>query len=274
MTSDYTVEVINGVGIVKNNMLDAVDVSHGFTTRLGGISKPPIDTLNLGFNRPEPRETVIENYKRLCDAYGLDFNSLVLVSYEHGTNVEQVTRKDTGRGIFENLEPLPPCDGIVTNDPEVTLFTLHADCSAFFVVDPIKRAIGLAHAGWKGTFGKIGENLVKKLQECYGCKPADLYAVVSPCICRNCFEVGKDIADMFRKEYGDDVVSYTHIDDSKAYVDIRQAAHIIFENAGLLKEHIGDIPMCTYENPDLLYSYRRDGRNKTGAMGAFLKLGK
>lgn len=263
-----------GVGVVTSDMLSALDVKHGFTTRLGGESKPPIDTLNLGFNRPEPRSIITENYKRLCREYDIPFESLVLVKYVHGTNVLEVTAKDCGRGIDENKPALFDCDGIVTNDPDVTLFTLHADCSAFFAVDPNKRAIGLAHAGWRGTYGRIGVRLIEKMRELYGCEPCDMYIAVGPCICGDCYEVSNDVAELFTREFDDDSLAKPHREESKKYLDIRRAAQIQFLQAGINEERFSVIPCCTFENPDLFYSFRRDGRGKTGAMGAFLRIGK
>lgn len=272
MNSNYTLRLENGVGIVTSSLLDGIGIKHGFTTRLGGVSEKPIDSLNLGFNRPEPRENIVENYRRLCNAYGLNFESLVLVSYAHGTNVVKVTAKDCGRGISLDKDPLPECDGIITNDPNVTLFTLHADCSAFFVADPIKRAIGLAHAGWRGTYGRIGKNLIDRMVKEYDCNASDMFAVVSPCICGDCYEVSEDVADMFVKEYDCKELIKPHARKGKFYLDIRRAARLQFIEAGLPKKQIADINSCTFENEDLFYSYRRSGRDKTGAMGAFLTL--
>lgn len=272
MTGDYTLHIKDGVGIVTSALLDNIGVRHGFTTRLGGISAKPIDTLNLGFNRPEPRKNVTANYKKLCSAYCLDYEKLVLVSYVHGNTVQEVTPKDCGRGIREECEPLPPCDGIVTNSPDVVLFTLHADCSAFFVVDPKEKAIGLAHAGWRGTKGRIGAELIRKMNELYGSRASDMYAVISPCICGNCYEVDRETGESFVKEFSDERLISQHPDTKKVYLDIRAAAEDAFLSAGILPEHLGHIPCCTFEREELFYSYRRSGRDKTGAMGAFLTL--
>ena len=272
MRGDYTLRMQNGVGIVTSDMLDGLGVLHGFTTRYGGKSAAPLDTLNLGFNRPEPRDIITKNYRLLCAAYGLDFDKLVLVSYVHGNNVLEVTRKDCGRGINPALPKLPDCDGIVTNDPDVVLFTLHADCSALFVVDAKRRAIGLAHAGWRGTKGRIGAKLIEKMHTLYGTDSSDVYAVISPCICGKCYEVGRDVGEEFLSEFVDERIIAPHSDPEKMYIDIRLAAEDSFLAAGVPSEHIGHIPCCTYERDELFYSYRRTGRDKTGAMGAFLTL--
>lgn len=272
MQNDYTLFMSKGVGIVRSDLFSSLGIAHGFTTRIGGNSKAPLDSLNLGFNRPEPREVTESNCRALCEAYNISFESLVLVSYVHGTNVLEVTRDDRGRGIKKELAPLPDCDGIVTNDPEVTLLTLHADCSALFVADPIKKAIGLAHAGWRGTLGRIGEGLITKMRELYGSRAEDMYALISPCICGDCYEVGRDVADSFIREFGTDGVVKRHEDPEKAYLNIRLAAETGFLQAGISPLRLACIPCCTYENADLFYSYRRDGRDRTGAMAAYLRL--
>lgn len=272
MTDISKFVITDSICTLTSNLISQTGVLHGFTTRKGGNSRPPLDSLNLGFNRPEPREIIESNYHALCDACGVDYSSLVLVNYVHGTNVKAVTAADCGRGICKGKEPLPPCDGIVTNDPNVTLFTLHADCAALFVVDPVKKAIGLAHAGWRGVFGRMGQKLADKLSECYGSDPKDLVAAISPCICKNCYEVSLELAQSFADEFGKECAVFNHKNPEKAYIDIMLAAYKGFCDAGVPCSNISKMDFCTYEHSELFYSYRRSGKDKTGAMGAFLSL--
>ena len=261
-----------GVGvIVSARLCNEPGVAHGFTTRLGGVSPAPFDSLNLGTTRPEPWENIIANYKRLCAAYGLEYEKLTLVKHEHGDNIIRVDRSDAGRGIAR--EPFDFCDGLVTNDPEVTLVTCHADCSAFFLYDRRTRSIGLAHAGWKGMFKRIGGKLAKRLQSEYGADPADMIAVVGPCICEKCFEVEAELAERFAEEFNSPDIYTLGVGEKagKGYVALQAAAIIQLMDAGVPFENISLMRRCTLEEKELFFSYRRDGKG-TGSMAAFLRL--
>ena len=260
-----------GVGIIRSKRLeDTPGVTHGFTTRIGGVSKPPFDTLNLGTSRDEPMANILENYRRLAAAYGLEYGELALVRHEHGDTILRIDRSHGGRGVA--LEPLGFSDGFVTNDPLVTLMTCHADCSAFFIYDPKTRSIGLAHAGWKGMYKRIGQKLAQRLQTEFGADPKDMIAVIGPCICGKCFEVERELAQSFANEFDcPDIYSVREDKPDKGYVSLRAAAVIQLLDAGVKKESISIMGLCTMEEKELFYSFRRDGKG-TGSMAAFLKL--
>lgn len=263
----------HGVGIiVSERFLREPSLSHGFTTRIGGVSEPPFDSLNLGTSRDEPWANIMANYHCLADAYGLDFSELALVRHEHGDNILKLTGKDGGRGVAR--EPFDFCDGFVTNDPDVTLMTCHADCSAFFVYDRVTRSIGLAHAGWKGMFKRIGQKIVQRLQIEYGAEPQNMIAAVGPCICEKCFEVETELAESFAKEFDCPDIYTAGVGEKsdKGYVALRAAAIIQLMDAGVPFESISIMDHCTLEESGLFYSYRRDGK-QTGSMAAFLRLG-
>ena len=262
----------DGVGIIVSERLKREpSIVHGFATRRGGVSKPPFDTLNLGTSRNEPWDNIMENYKRLSSAFELNFNELSLVRHEHGDNIIRLEKEDAGRGV--SREQLDFCDGIVTNVPEVTLVTCHADCSGFFIYDKRTRSIGLAHAGWKGMFKRIGQKLVKRLEDEYGARPDDMIAAICPCICRECFEVEAELAESFASEFNcpDIFVRGTGEKADKGYVSLQAAAVIQLLDAGVRHENISIMDLCTVENRELFYSYRRDGHD-TGSMAAFLRM--
>ena len=269
--SAFGISEKGGVYVVTSDLLSQRGgVKHGFSTRPGGVSAPPFDSLNLGTTRPEPWENIMENYRRFSAACGVEFSELTLVRHEHGTNILRLDAKDAGRGITR--EPFGFCDGFVTNDPGVTLVTAHADCSAFFLYDERTRSIGLAHAGWKGMFGRIGQKLVERLNKEYGADPKDIVAAVGPCICENCFEVDLSLAESFAREFDcPDIFFEKPTAPGKGFVSLRAAAVIQLMDAGVPIENISVIPLCTYERSDLFFSYRRDGKG-TGSMAAFMKL--
>lgn len=262
-------EVKYGLGVFRaKSLMEAEGVLHGFTARVGGVSPPPFDSLNLRLGRDDPEENVRENFRRLCAREGIEEKSLTIVSFEHGNTVLRVNASDAGRGYC--YEPLPACDGIATNDPAVTLVTDHADCGCIFVYDPEKKAVGLAHAGWKGTLGRIGGNLVALMAREFGSDPARLIAATGPCICQKCYEVDEELALRFAAEFKTDACAYPGR-SGKAQLSLEAAAAIQLMDAGVLPEHITLMEKCTYENPETLFSHRRD-RNGTGDMAGFIKI--
>lgn len=257
-----------GVGVLTIPQLDTAGLKHGFTTRAGGVSPGPFKSLNLNRSRGDCAKNVELNYGIFCESMGLDINSLVMVSYVHGTAVKRVSKADQGRGI--SREPLEPCDGIITNDPGVVLLTLHADCGAYFVYDPVNNAAGLAHAGWKGTLGRIGSAMIEAMSKEFGSKSKDMFVGIGPCICRDCFEVAEELGRRFIDEFGFDSLC-SEGKTGKLMLDLEMASAIQFVESGILPEHLTIMGACTFENSGMFYSYRRDS-GITGSMAAFIQV--
>ena len=244
-------------------------LAHGFSARTGGISEGHLWSLNMSFTREEePRAMTMENYRIFCEAEGIPVESMVMDSYEHGTTVRQVDRKDRGKGY--DLPSLPACDGLVTDDPEVTLMTGHADCMAFYFADLKKHCIGLAHAGWRGAFSRIGCEVVKKMTECFGTDPKDLIAAVGPSICPDCFEVDEELGMEFQNAFSATECLLPGKRTGKAQVDLWQVAVCQFMESGIPAEQISLSGVCTVEEKRL-YSHRGDNRH-TGGMTAYLRI--
>lgn len=259
-----------GTGLYCAEALDkAGGVSHGFSTREGGITvDPPKASLNLSWTRCGSPEEVIANFKIFAEGAGIDYVDMAVVNHEHGANVLRIAHEHRGRGFYK--DPLPPCDGIITDDPTVTLVTSHADCGAYFFYDPVHRAIGMAHAGWKGTLLRIGAEMARRMAEEFDTDPSDIIAATGPCICRDCFEVDADLGEKFQSEFGYPGISRPGR-QGKAYVDLELAAAVQFVEAGIRPESITLMNACTYENRQHFFSHRRD-KGITGSMAAYIKL--
>ena len=269
--SDAMIDTSRGItAVMSKRLLDEPGIRHAFSTRIGGVSRPPFDSLNLGTSRDEPMENILENYRLFSEAFGFSYEKLALVRHEHGTKILRIDRNDAGRGIYR--EPFDFSDGLITDDPEVTLATCHADCSAFFLYDKRNRAIGLAHAGWKGMFGRIGQKLAERMSGEFGSEPKELICAVGPCICEKCFQVDIELGRSFAEEFDcPDIMKPDMRDRNKGFVSLHAAAVIQLLDAGLDPKNISLMSLCTLEREDLFYSYRRDGKN-TGSMAAFLTL--
>ena len=178
-------------------------VKHLFTTRTGGVSSGIYATMNLSFSRGDDPLNVMENYRRIGEVLGTDPEHMVASRQTHTTNIHAVTEKDCGNGIGR-ASSYEDIDGLVTDVPGIALVTYYADCVPLYFVDPVHRAIGLAHSGWRGTVAKIGEVTVRRMQEEFGSDPSEIYGAVGPSICQDCYEVSEDVIEQFRAAFPQD----------------------------------------------------------------------
>ncbi len=252
-------------------------VIHGVTTRQGGVSVEPrgLSSLNLGWSRPDNRENVAENYRRLAHAAGFTYSSMALVNYEHGASVCEARPEDAGKG-FDNGK-FDPCDGLVTNSNEVTLITLHADCLPVFLYAPRENVGALLHAGWKGVQLGIAMEAVRQMQDRWGCAASELLAAVGPGISRARFEVDQPVVDRFRQSLQGNLTAQTLAwleppdEREKYHIDLPRVVVAQLVELGVVAEKITLADICTYDRSDEFFSYRRDGAT-CGSMAGFLRL--
>ena len=246
-------------------------VTHGFTTRLGGVSEGIFSSLNLSFTRGDQKEAVEENYRRLANALGVSAESFTASDQTHTTNVIRVDRKDAGNGIWRPQD-YKDVDGMVTNDSAVTLVTFYADCVPLYFVDPVHRAIGLSHSGWRGTVGRIGRVTLETMKREFGTDPQDTVCAIGPSICRDCYEVGADVAEEFEREFaGRKNEILTAKGNGKYQLDLWRANEIVLMEAGVKKERISTTQACTCCHCDLLFSHRAS-KGRRGNLAALLSI--
>ena len=137
---------------MSSSLLDGSGVRHGFSTRIGGVSPAPWDSLNLGVGRGDDMDRVRENYRRFCAALGVDERRAVLSKQVHEDNVRHVTAEDCGKGLFRDRD-YTSVDAMVTDTPGIPLVVFSADCGIILLHDPVHGAVGAAHAGWRGAAG-------------------------------------------------------------------------------------------------------------------------
>lgn len=248
---------------------------HGFSTRIGGVSEGIFSSMNLSFTRGDNPDHVMENYRRMADAMGFSLDEAVCSDQTHTTNIRVVTKEDAGKGIIREKD-YHDIDGLVTNVPGLTLVTSYADCVPLFFIDPVKKAVGLSHSGWRGTEGRIGEKTIRVMEETFGSRPKDIYAAIGPSICQKCYEVSEDVALRFMeefREYRDDVSLLYKKEDGKYQLNLWRANEIVLTEAGILSEHLSFPEICTCCNPKLLFSHRAS-KGKRGNLCAFLGIRK
>ncbi len=260
----------NGVPYLAYPILEACEgYLHGFSTRLGGVSEGIYKSMNLSFTRGDEEAAVRENFKRIAAAIGFSFKNIVCSDQTHTTNVRVVTECDRGNGITREKD-FYNVDGLVTNVPGLVLATFYADCVPLFFIDPIHRAVGLSHSGWRGTVERMGEKTLRTMAEAFGTRPEDVFAAIGPSICADCYEVSKDVADVFIQEFAQEAGQLLSSKKNEKYqLDLWKANELILLHAGILPAHLEVTDICTCCNPELLFSHRAS-QGKRGNLGAFL----
>ena len=253
-------------------------VRHLFTTRAGGISEGYLGTMNLGWDRGDLDENVAENFRRSLAVIGSSGECCVCTKQTHTTNIRVATEKDAGKGVTAPRD-YTDIDGLVTDVPGLVIAAFGADCVPMYLADPVRKAIGVSHSGWKGTVSRMGACAVRKMTETFGTDPADLICVIGPSICRDCYEVSDDVAGRFRDEFPDHVAEIMEVEKGtedlpggpKYLLDLWETNRIILTEAGVKPENITISGVCTCCEPDLLFSHRAT-HGVRGNNGAYLMI--
>ena len=246
-------------------------VKHGCSTRVGGVSKGIFSSMNLGFGRGDSEEAVLENYDRICSAIGITKEQVVLPDQVHEVVVRKAGKADCGKGIVRPRE-YSCVDAQITNETGVALAVFGADCVPLFFYDPVARAIGTAHAGWRGTIGRIAEKTVQTMEKEFGSLPQNIEAYVGVSICGDCYTVGGEVAQQFMTEYPE-AAKQTREQraEGACQLDLWKVNRIILEETGVRPENIVIGGVCTRCHSDVLFSHRVTG-NDRGSLAGFLML--
>ena len=240
---------------------------HCFSTRFGGVSEGVLASLNLGVHRGDRPANVRENYRRLGAAVGFNAKNTVFTKQVHSDIVQRVGRQDCGRGLVFPVEEAR--DGLVTDEPGVALTIFSADCTPVLLFDPVARAIGAAHAGWRGTAAGIAARTVEAMRREFGCRPENLRAAIGPCISQCCFETDSDVPEAMLAALGAEAQSAIRPAGEKYYVDLKQLNALWLRRAGVTEIDISCD--CTACQPQRFWSHRRVG-NQRGSLAAVIML--
>lgn len=241
--------------------------AHCFSTRYGGVSEGHLASLNLGVHRGDDPANIIENYRRLGRAVGFDAENTVFTRQIHSDIIERVGSADCGRGLFRPVEH--GCDGLITNEPNVVLTVFSADCTPVLLYDPVARAVGAVHAGWRGTAAAIAAKAVGAMVQEFGCLPENIRAAIGPCISQCCFETDADVPRAMCAAFGTDAESAIRKVGSKYYVNLKALNAIALQRAGVRWLDIAE--ECTACEPERFWSHRRVG-NRRGSLAAMILL--
>ena len=266
----FVINEINGVTFLTVPSFTATGlVKHAFSTRIGGVSKGQYSKMNLSFGNGDIEKNVRENFARIFTAIGSENqNRLVMSRQEHTDIVKTVTQNDAGKGILRERDA-SAVDGMITNEANLPLVTLYADCVPLVFFDPVKKVIASSHSGWKGTVQKIGAVTVKKMADEFGSDPSDILAAILPCIGPCCYEVDKPLYDAFG---GGDI--FTKAAREGYYMlDLVKANEQILLSAGIKPANLTVTDVCTNCNADTLHSHRATSGHR-GNLAAIIELAK
>lgn len=247
------------------------DIFHCFTTRAGGVSEGPFSSMNIGFGTGDSSENVKKNMEIMINRLKLDIDNIVETHQTHTNNCVYVTEEHKGKVLLEYSQTgMKDIDGIYTDKKNITLMSFHADCTPIFLYDPVKRVIGLAHAGWRGTVQNIGGIMIRKFKEMFNSDPKDIIAAIGPSLCQNCFEVDEDVKDLFLendKHFNDFMIQK----GVKYHFDLWEINKYLLLKEGLDKQNIEISGACTKCRNDLFFSHRGQG-GKRGLMAGLIMM--
>lgn len=248
-------------------------IVHAFSTRQGGVSRPPFAALNLGQSVGDDPAAVRENRRRFFGAFGVDANRVVRARQVHGSGVLRVDADVAARPGFPHclVEERAEYDALITDIPGLALVVSTADCFPVLIHDPAHRAVAAAHAGWRGTAQRVAAKAVGAMRAAYGTSPADCRAAIGPGIRHCCFEVDGAVTGAMAAAFPDWEAHATENRPGHWLLDLAAINRAILEAAGIRAESIEDVGLCTRCRNDLFFSHRaEDGR--TGRMMNFILL--
>lgn len=259
---------VNNLIYLQSDVLGS-GVRHGFSTRKGGVSAGPLESLNLrGYIHGDKKENVEENYRRFCAAIGVNVQNVVLSQQEHQDHLRLVTAADCGKGLWRDRD-YRAVDGLLCNTPGIPLVVFSADCNVILLHDPVHHAIAAVHAGWRGTALGIAAKAVREMHARFGSDPADIRAAIGPAIGKCCFETDDDVPRALREALGDAAEPYMTQTGAKWHIDLKGINALWLQREGLT--HIDCCDLCTMCRTDLFWSHRKLG-NTRGVQAAMICL--
>lgn len=262
---------INGRNYMMLPAWEKQGITAFFTSRCGGVSQPPFESLNLGLHVEDQYDAVMENRRRIAADHDIQLSDMVCAEQVHGNLVAIVTEDKRGIGTLDYRSALPGCDAMVTNREAVYLMSFYADCIPIYFFDPVRRAVGLAHSGWKGTAGRIAVHTLIAMIGAFGCDRKDIQVFLGPGIGHECYEIDRDrqaqAAQIFT--FAEQVI-YAR-ENQRITWDLKKTSAMMLEEAGLLPGNITICGLCTACETERFFSYRAEN-GKTGRMAAVIGL--
>jgi hypothetical protein len=247
----------DGVRALACAPLERDGFTNAFSTRLGGVSPMPQNSLNLaGFNEDDA-QNIYENRRRFLKLF--DGEWLLTGCWQvHGVDVRVVHSENEAQskpGVHGDDEY---CDALVSSTPNVLLAVKTADCVPILIGDSVSGAFAAVHAGWRGTSSSIVRQAIKKLEIEFGARPETIRAAIGPAANTCCYEVGAEVISVFKERFAESNKLLTPTREGHARIDLHQANRDQLIDAGISPERIHVAPFCTMDRIDLFFSYRQE----------------
>ncbi len=254
----------NGVRWAYFPKLNEKGLCHGISTRMGGQSVNELSSLNLGLKVNDSEENLRANRFKFCQAVGVDFNKVVASGQVHGDRVAVVDERQAGQRLADT-------DGLVTRTPQLPLLLFFADCVPLLLYDPVRKVIGLSHAGWKGTFQSIGPRTLSIMQHAFGSDPEDCLIGIGPSIGPDDYEIDEPVMDKIRSRWAD-VELFSRSNRANHWMlNLWEWNRLQMIEAGVPEANIVISGVSTRQHSDLFFSHRASG-GKTGRFGVLMAL--
>ena len=238
-------------------------VNHCFSSRIGGVSKPPYTSMNLAYHMGDNPLDVNKNYQKICENVGFDYKQIKMTKQRHQTGIHVINEEDVC--IPEGI------DGLITTVTGPVLTTYYADCVPLLFLDPVKKVIANSHAGWRGTMHQMAEKTILRMVDQFDCQPREILVGIGPSISARYFEVEKAVVHEFELNLPSVMSNIYRKSEHKWHIDLSQINHERLIEVGVLAQHIEVADFCTFENEKHFYSHRREGRAR-GNMAAMIAL--
>ncbi|HKA16953.1 MAG TPA: peptidoglycan editing factor PgeF [Blastocatellia bacterium] len=247
--------------------LEQAGFVNAFSTRLGGVSSLPLNALSLSYFKGDSKENTDENRRRFLKAINAEHASIITARQMHSTERCTIESKQEADG------PPLECDALISRLKGVLLGIQTADCLPILIADTRSGTVAAIHAGWRGTAGRITERTVSDLMLVHGVNPRDCVAALGPAACVDCYEVGEDVIERYKKEFGywrNLLVNFK--DNGKAHLDVRAANIQQLRFCGFGEDRIHSAEYCTMHQNDLFFSYRRESKGEPSGVGRCLSV--
>jgi polyphenol oxidase len=242
------------------------------SSRQGGVSAKPFDSLNLALSVGDDPVAVMTNRERLCNTIGVEVDAMTVAQLVQGTHIEVVTSSSRGLSAAEKAQRFIDTDGLITNVADVPLFIFIADCAALSFFDPKRNVIGIGHAGWRGAVGGIARKMIEAMNAAFDSNPTDILVGISPSIGPCCYQVREDVVEAFQEAYHEQASAFfVQQPDGSIHLDIWKALTCQLRSSGIQEEHIELASICTTCHTDVFYSNRAEG-GRTGRFTGMITL--
>jgi len=240
------------------------EIAHFCTDREGGASMGNYASFNMSPFTGDNQGDYSKNKSVLCEKYGIDPNKLIIPHQTHGTDILEIDESFLKLPVSLKSKTLDGIDALFTSIPKICIGITTADCVPLIFFDPQKQVVAVAHAGWRGTCGRIGEKTIQTLIDTYHCNPVDIRIIIGPSISVNAYEVGKEVADNFEKA-GFELSKIIIRKNGSYFLDLWKANQLSVDSTGVIPENIEISGFCTFTEHERFFSARRLGI-KSGRM--------